>query len=118
MKYFLILFIPNYLFCVLFSIYNLVPPTCSCQDFPFYQKSLCLKVLKFPPNQTQPNKAIFRFFVFVYSKTILKMIRPHDDDYKQIKVLGKGAYGEVWLVTNREHQDQQVNSNKKKSIIN
>jgi len=45
------------------------------------------------------------------------MIRPHDDDYKQIKVLGKGAYGEVWLVTNREHQDQQVSFINKKSII-
>lgn len=35
------------------------------------------------------------------------MLRPHNDDYKQIRVLGKGAYGEVWLVTNKENPDEQ-----------
>jgi len=36
------------------------------------------------------------------------MLRPHNDDYKQIRVLGKGAYGEVWLVSNKENPDEQV----------
>lgn len=36
------------------------------------------------------------------------MLRPHNDDYKQIRVLGKGAYGEVWLVSNKENPEQQV----------
>lgn len=32
------------------------------------------------------------------------MMRPHDGDFTQVRVLGKGAYGEVWLVTNRDQQ--------------
>jgi serine/threonine protein kinase len=38
------------------------------------------------------------------------MIRPcgHDDDYKPIRILGKGAYGEVWLVTNKDNPNEQV----------
>lgn len=86
--------------------------------FSILSKIAKLKSFKISTQPSPTKQSHFPFFlVFVYWKTILKMIRPHDDDYKQIKVLGKGAYGEVWLVTNREHQDQQVNSNKKKSII-
>ena len=36
------------------------------------------------------------------------MMRPHDDDFTQVRVLGKGAYGEVWLVTNKDNRDEQV----------
>uniref|UniRef100_A0A914HXW3 Protein kinase domain-containing protein n=1 Tax=Globodera rostochiensis TaxID=31243 RepID=A0A914HXW3_GLORO len=34
-------------------------------------------------------------------------MRPIDEDYRPVRVLGQGAYGEVWLVTNKENEREQ-----------